>query len=220
MRFLNVEKKRKPHLPQNTAHSRISETTPVPAYECFLMPCTLCDYNRYMCGVLTTTALWWVPRLALLGCSPKPDPSCPSYCGGLFQCTPSPEPSTRWAAEPHKYFLFTAAATQSWLQNCVNYFGLFSVAPCGHLCASQLWFPTVLKCEMSIHLCPQEVPRVNIHYFHWCLTAVLKLLRSPGKDCPRFSAMMTETFESHPYQKFLKAHQVRQRPSPHSQTYL
>ncbi|XP_076743537.1 testicular acid phosphatase homolog isoform X2 [Maylandia zebra] len=34
-----------------------------------------------------------------------------------------------------------------------------------------------------------------------------ELLRSPGKDCPRFSAMMTETFESHPYQKFLKAHQ-------------
>lgn len=128
--------------------------------------------------------------------------------------------SPRQGGLPHKYFLFTAAATQSWLQNCINYFGLFSVAPCGHLCASQLWFPTVLKCEMSIHLCPQEVPRVNVHYFHWCLTAVLKLLRSPGKDCPRFSAMMTETFESHPYQKFLKAHQVRQRPSPHSQTDL
>ncbi|RVE59598.1 hypothetical protein OJAV_G00190110 [Oryzias javanicus] len=34
-----------------------------------------------------------------------------------------------------------------------------------------------------------------------------KLLKSPGKDCPRFRALMTETFESLPYQKFLKAHQ-------------
>uniref|UniRef100_I3KVU4 Acid phosphatase 2, lysosomal n=1 Tax=Oreochromis niloticus TaxID=8128 RepID=I3KVU4_ORENI len=46
---------------------------------------------------------------------------------------------------------------------------------------------------------------------HTIPRALDKLLRSPGKDCPRFSAMMTETFESHPYQKFLKAHQVRQR---------
>uniref|UniRef100_A0A3P8PBD4 Acid phosphatase 2, lysosomal n=1 Tax=Astatotilapia calliptera TaxID=8154 RepID=A0A3P8PBD4_ASTCA len=45
---------------------------------------------------------------------------------------------------------------------------------------------------------------------HTIPRALDKLLRSPGKDCPRFSAMMTETFESHPYQKFLKAHQVRQ----------
>ncbi|XP_026034494.1 testicular acid phosphatase homolog isoform X1 [Astatotilapia calliptera] len=42
---------------------------------------------------------------------------------------------------------------------------------------------------------------------HTIPRALDKLLRSPGKDCPRFSAMMTETFESHPYQKFLKAHQ-------------
>lgn len=34
-----------------------------------------------------------------------------------------------------------------------------------------------------------------------------KLLRSPGKDCPRFRALMTETFESAPYQRFLQAHQ-------------
>uniref|UniRef100_A0A3Q3LPW2 Testicular acid phosphatase homolog n=1 Tax=Mastacembelus armatus TaxID=205130 RepID=A0A3Q3LPW2_9TELE len=37
-----------------------------------------------------------------------------------------------------------------------------------------------------------------------------KLLKSPGKDCPRFRALMTETFESEPYQRFLRAHQVRQ----------
>ncbi|CAG04315.1 unnamed protein product, partial [Tetraodon nigroviridis] len=37
-----------------------------------------------------------------------------------------------------------------------------------------------------------------------------KLLRSPGKDCPRFKALMTETFESRPYQSFLQTHQVRQ----------
>ncbi|XP_060883589.1 testicular acid phosphatase homolog isoform X2 [Labrus mixtus] len=34
-----------------------------------------------------------------------------------------------------------------------------------------------------------------------------KLLRSPGKDCPRFRALMSETFESQPYQRFLRAHQ-------------
>uniref|UniRef100_A0A3P9KU97 Acid phosphatase, testicular n=1 Tax=Oryzias latipes TaxID=8090 RepID=A0A3P9KU97_ORYLA len=33
-----------------------------------------------------------------------------------------------------------------------------------------------------------------------------KLLKSPGKDCPRFKALMIETFESLPYQKFQKAH--------------
>uniref|UniRef100_A0A3B3ZP22 Acid phosphatase 2, lysosomal n=1 Tax=Periophthalmus magnuspinnatus TaxID=409849 RepID=A0A3B3ZP22_9GOBI len=38
-----------------------------------------------------------------------------------------------------------------------------------------------------------------------------KLLRSPGKDCPRFRTLMTETFESATYQRFLGAHQV-----PHS----
>ncbi|KAM9425135.1 testicular acid phosphatase homolog [Pholidichthys leucotaenia] len=34
-----------------------------------------------------------------------------------------------------------------------------------------------------------------------------KLLKSPGKDCPRLRALMTETFESEPYQRFLRAHQ-------------
>ncbi|KAA8581656.1 hypothetical protein FQN60_003237 [Etheostoma spectabile] len=34
-----------------------------------------------------------------------------------------------------------------------------------------------------------------------------KLLKSPGKDCPRFRALMTETFESEHYQTFLRAHQ-------------
>ncbi|TKS89908.1 Testicular acid phosphatase -like protein [Collichthys lucidus] len=34
-----------------------------------------------------------------------------------------------------------------------------------------------------------------------------KLLKSPGKDCPKFRALMTETFESQPYQRFLRAHQ-------------
>uniref|UniRef100_G3NZS4 acid phosphatase n=1 Tax=Gasterosteus aculeatus aculeatus TaxID=481459 RepID=G3NZS4_GASAC len=34
-----------------------------------------------------------------------------------------------------------------------------------------------------------------------------KLLKSPGKDCPRFRALMTETFESEHYQRFLGAHQ-------------
>ncbi|KAM3859539.1 testicular acid phosphatase homolog [Diretmus argenteus] len=34
-----------------------------------------------------------------------------------------------------------------------------------------------------------------------------KLLKSPGKDCPRFRDLMTQTFESEPYQRFLRAHQ-------------
>ncbi|XP_032431155.1 testicular acid phosphatase homolog isoform X2 [Xiphophorus hellerii] len=34
-----------------------------------------------------------------------------------------------------------------------------------------------------------------------------ELLKSPGKDCPRFRALMTETFESAPYQRFVRAHQ-------------
>uniref|UniRef100_A0AAQ6IH59 Acid phosphatase 2, lysosomal n=1 Tax=Anabas testudineus TaxID=64144 RepID=A0AAQ6IH59_ANATE len=34
-----------------------------------------------------------------------------------------------------------------------------------------------------------------------------KLLRSPGKDCPRFRALMMETIESEPYQRFLRDHQ-------------
>lgn len=42
------------------------------------------------------------------------------------------------------------------------------------------------------------------------LFVVLKLLKSPGKDCPRFRALMTETFESEHYQRFLGAHQVGQ----------
>ncbi|KAM4624386.1 testicular acid phosphatase homolog [Polymixia lowei] len=34
-----------------------------------------------------------------------------------------------------------------------------------------------------------------------------KLLKSPGKDCPRFRDLMTQTFDSEPYQRFLRAHQ-------------
>lgn len=34
-------------------------------------------------------------------------------------------------------------------------------------------------------------------------------MRSPGKSCPRFKTLMTETFDSGPYQSFLRTHQVR-----------
>ncbi|XP_062234322.1 testicular acid phosphatase homolog isoform X1 [Platichthys flesus] len=34
-----------------------------------------------------------------------------------------------------------------------------------------------------------------------------KLLKTPGKDCPRFRALMTDTFESEHYQRFLRTHQ-------------
>lgn len=80
-------------------------------YTCILIHVS----NSYMCAALTTTALSWVPRPALLGCFPQPDaqlPSCPSYCGGLFPCTPSPGPRTRWVAEPHKYFLSHCSHTE------------------------------------------------------------------------------------------------------------
>uniref|UniRef100_A0A667X5B5 Acid phosphatase 2, lysosomal n=1 Tax=Myripristis murdjan TaxID=586833 RepID=A0A667X5B5_9TELE len=42
-----------------------------------------------------------------------------------------------------------------------------------------------------------------------------KLLKSPGKDCPRFRDLMTQTFESQPYQRFLRAHQVRNTTKGH-----
>lgn len=98
-----------------TQKTVVSESKLVPTYACILMPRLLHVFNRYMCVALTTTAHWWVPRPASLGCSPQPDarlPSCPSYCGGLFQCTPSPGPRTRWVAEPHKYFLSHSSRTQ------------------------------------------------------------------------------------------------------------
>lgn len=44
---------------------------------------------------------------------------------------------------------------------------------------------------------------------HFVFIFFVKLLKSPGKDCPKFRALMTETFESVPYQTFLRANQVR-----------
>ncbi|KAG7507184.1 testicular acid phosphatase-like [Solea senegalensis] len=44
-----------------------------------------------------------------------------------------------------------------------------------------------------------------------------KLLKSPGKDCPKFRALMTDTFNSELYQRFLRTHQVFvQRLSNHT----
>lgn len=45
---------------------------------------------------------------------------------------------------------------------------------------------------------------------HFLFIFFVKLLKSPGKDCPKFRALMTETFESVPYQTFLRANQVRE----------
>uniref|UniRef100_A0A3Q3VUG3 Acid phosphatase 2, lysosomal n=1 Tax=Mola mola TaxID=94237 RepID=A0A3Q3VUG3_MOLML len=36
-----------------------------------------------------------------------------------------------------------------------------------------------------------------------------KLFKTPGKDCPKFRALMTETFERQPYQRYLWTNQVR-----------
>lgn len=51
--------------------------------------------------------------------------------------------------------------------------------------------------------------KTNIIRFFFLLFWTFQLLKSPGKDCSRFRSLMTETFESAPYQRFLKAHQVR-----------
>ena len=98
-----------------THQTVVSVTSLVPTYVRISTPCSLHVSDSYMCGALTTTALWWAPRPALLGCSPQPDarlPLCPSYCGGPFQCTPSPGPRTRWTAELHKYFLSQSSCTE------------------------------------------------------------------------------------------------------------
>lgn len=133
---------------------------------------TLPFINRYMCGALTTTAHWWVLRPASLGCSPQPDvrlPSCPSYCGGLFQCTPSPGPRTRWAAKPHKYFLSHSSRTQP-TRNLSKLTWAFLCSSCVHLSIEPgvLKSPTVFKCEMNI-IVPRRlaVTAVNVYYFHW-----------------------------------------------------
>lgn len=112
--FTFYKKQTKPECPiwKNTVDSGICLA---PTYAWILMSCSPHVSNSYMCVALTTTALSWVPRPASLGCSPQPDArlqSCPSYCGGLFQCTPSPGPRTRWAAETHKYFLSHSSHTQ------------------------------------------------------------------------------------------------------------
>lgn len=120
--------------------------------------------NRYMCGALTTTAHWWVPRPASLGCFPQSDvrlPSCPSYCGGLFQCTPSPGPRTRWAAEPHKYFLSHSSRRQL-TRNLYKLIWAF-------LCSSTLlpvftsaenlvcWNPPLFLSVKWTKLCPEDM---------------------------------------------------------------
>lgn len=172
--------------------------------------------NSCMRGARTTTALWWVPKPASLGCSLQPDaqlPSCPTYSGGLFPCTPSPGPRTRWAAEPHKYFL--SCCIHRWKRNlcklilslCSSLYVCVVVNPAFQM-SPTLWsgkwtyncthktFSTRSRCASFL---------LMLLCFHF-----LKLLKSPGKDCPRFRTLMTETFESETYQRFLKAHQVSQ----------
>ena len=215
----------------------LCESKPIACVSLGLCQHTLAFWFHSPCsctsGALTTTALSWAPRPALPGCSLQPDaqlPSCPSYRGGLFPCTPSPGPRTRWAAEPHKYFLHAARLNR-------NLHKLIQVSLCGGcLCSPQQWtwraeLPPTPHTHTHTHsfkvwnehiIVPRRlaVPAVNVHNSRWCCAVVfrfLKLLRSPGKDCPRFRALMTETFESQPYQRFLRAHQVRQnhrrRPS-------
>lgn len=130
-----------------------------------------------MSGALTMTALWWVPRPALLGCSPQPGarlPSCPSYCGGLFQCTPSPGPMTRWAGEPHKYFLSHSSHTQL-NRDLSSFMCVFLCSSVLLSCSPQLWtwcaeIPHCFKVWNEHIIVPRRltVPAVNVNYFHWC----------------------------------------------------
>lgn len=167
--------------------------------------------------VLTTTALWWVPKPASLGCSLQPDaqlPSCPSYSGGLFLCTPSPGPRTRWAAEPHKYFLSCCNNTQLKRNLCKLILSLCSyVSVCVAVNPAFQMSPTLWSGKWTYN-CTHKTSStcsksalflLMLLFFHF-----FKLLKSPGKDCPRFRTLMTETFESETYQRFLKAHQVSQ----------
>lgn len=127
--------------------------------------------NSCMCGALTTTALWWVPKPALLGCSLQPDarvPSCPSYSGSLFPCTLSPGPRTRWAADPHKYFL--SCNSYSWIETsdslCGSIFlSVFTLAENQRTKVPhcfKVWKDNIIEpITLAVHA-------VNVHYFHEC----------------------------------------------------
>ena len=79
----------------------------------------------------------------------------------------------------------------------------------------QRWNSLLFYSEKCTYNCAQKTSdtcskRALFPLMLCCCFRFLKLLRSPGKDCPRFRALMTETFESEHYQRFLRAHQVRQ----------
>lgn len=101
---------------------------------------------------------------------------------------------------------------QAWTKTLI--FLLFA-ASCFSLFAPQLWtfqYPQMIitKVQNKNMIGPRNLVLMPLNHFNIFFSIFLKLLRSPGRDCPRFKALMTETFESRPYQSFLQNHQVRQ----------
>lgn len=127
-----------------------------------------------------------------------PGSHCAPVTVAAYTCAYRPQGPGQGGLLIHIYLSFHAAALHSWTEPWTQWAEI----------------PVCFKAWNEHIIVPRRlaVPAVNVRYFHRCCAVFfdfLKLLRSPGKDCPRFRALMTETFESQPYQRFIRTHQVR-----------